>query len=273
MGSAATSGCGRRVRGIAGAALAAAVLTAGALALVAQLEPQAGGNPAQAASASAPAAPARVLRAAAERGISASEYRASWTQRGLQAPNRAHELRTWFTPTGARVEERGASGEALFELELAGIGRGSQLEAPGAGTLASDAARVEIRRPGLVEWYENSARGVEHGFTLERRPAGSGALELELAVRGARVAARGLGVAFASSSGRRFAYDGLVAVDARGRSLAARMQASAADRLRLLVDDAGAAYPIAIDPLLTAAGRNRIRPRRVWASASPAPAT
>ncbi len=253
MSSAATSGCGRRKRSSAGIALLAVALAVGAVALAARLQPQSSGSPGHTALGTAAAlAPNGEVRRAAERGIAAAEYRASWTPRGLQAPNRAHAVRTYFTPSGARIEERSGAGAPLFELALAGIGRGSELEAVGPGTLASDAARVEIRRPEIVEWYENSARGVEHGFTLEQRPPGAGPLALELAVSGARVAARAEGVAFASASGRTFVYDELVVLDARGRALPAHMQVAAADRLRLVVDDSGAAYPVVIDPLLTA---------------------
>ena len=62
------------------------------------------------------------------------EYEATPRARGLQAPNRAHGLRTWFEPTGIRVHERTAEGSPeLLSLTLSGVGRDGMLApvAPG----------------------------------------------------------------------------------------------------------------------------------------------
>ncbi|MFP8877371.1 MAG: hypothetical protein VCB99_10810, partial [Myxococcota bacterium] len=65
-------------------------------------------------------------------GIAASEYHPSQNERGLQAPNRAHGLRTWFEATGIRVHDRGAMGGGpLVDLSLAGIGRAAALQPVG----------------------------------------------------------------------------------------------------------------------------------------------
>lgn len=47
-----------------------------------------------------------------QRYIAEREYRASRNERGLQAPNRAHNLRTWFEPDGIRVHDRTAAGRS-----------------------------------------------------------------------------------------------------------------------------------------------------------------
>ena len=110
-----------------------------------------------------------------QRGITAAEYRASENERGLQAPNRAHGLRTWFEATGIRVHDRGAmGGDSLVDLSLAGLGRAAALRPIGPGVVRHAGARVEIERPGVTEWYENSARGLEQSFTLEQAPSGVG---------------------------------------------------------------------------------------------------
>ncbi|MBK7949267.1 MAG: FG-GAP repeat protein [Deltaproteobacteria bacterium] len=132
-------------------------------------------------------------------------------------------------------------------------------------------ARIEIARPelGLVEWFVNSDAGLEQGFTLSERPTAAthatkpgptsdrarrdrqtADLVLELAVSGARASLRGESVRLASDAGRAFEYGKLAVVDARGVALAARFEVPSADRIRLVVDDAGATYPIVIDPLL-----------------------
>jgi hypothetical protein len=204
--------------------------------------------------ASAPALPdgagegwlARARRELAER-----EYWASQSRRGLQAPNRAQNLRTYFEPSGIRVHDRTAAGSPeLLSLELAAIGRGEDLSPVAPGDLASEGARVEIRRPGLVEWYENSPAGLEQGFTLAERPKGEGLLALELTVERARASLSGEGAVLATPTGRRLAYTRLAALDAAGRELTARLEVPDAGRLRIVLDDGDARYPVTIDPLL-----------------------
>ncbi len=189
--------------------------------------------------------------ATAQRHIAAREYWASENGDGLQAPNRAHDLRTYFEKTGIRVHDRTAGGSPeLLRLSLSGVGREKTLAAPAAGALVTDENRVEIHRPGLVEWYVNSPAGLEQGFTLEERPAGEGPLVAELRIASARLALRGSAVSIDTGT-RRLRFGELAAVDAEGRSLAAHFELPETERLRIVVEDAGATYPIVIDPLLT----------------------
>src|SRR5262245_54175477 len=59
-----------------------------------------------------------------EETIAAKEYEASPNGAGLQAPNRAHNLRTWFDASGIRVHDRTAEGSPeLLGLSLSGVGR------------------------------------------------------------------------------------------------------------------------------------------------------
>jgi hypothetical protein len=132
----------------------------------------------------APPAPNADWLAAAQSDIAARAYGASRSGERWQAPNRDHALRTYFEREGVRVVDRVAPGSPeLAGLRLARWGRGGAALAPAQpGDVLSDAARVEIRRPGLTEWYLNSPAGLEQGFALAERPAGSGDLVLELAV-------------------------------------------------------------------------------------------
>ena len=53
------------------------------------------------------------------RVIAEQEYHASRNDLGLQAPNRAHDLRTYFTSQGIRVHDRGSMTDpALLTLAL-----------------------------------------------------------------------------------------------------------------------------------------------------------
>jgi hypothetical protein len=110
--------------------------------------------------------------------------------------------------------------------------------------------RVFYRRGSLTEWYANGPLGLEQGFTLASAPTarGSGPLTLVLKLTGTLAPAlepSRRGLRFADSSLR---FRGLFAADARGRSLPAWLELRARTLL-VRVDDAGARYPLTIDPL------------------------
>ena len=185
-------------------------------------------------------------------GLARHEYHPRQNDKGLQAPNRAHNLRTYFDSTGIRVQDRTATGSPeLAALSLTDMGRGKSLEAVPAGTVHQTESRVEIRRPGVIEWYKNSAEGLEQGFTLLVRMKGNGPLVLELAVKGAKASLNGQSIDLATDAGRRLRYGKLVAQDANGCTLPSRFEVPSTNRLRLVVEDSKAAYPLVIDPMLT----------------------
>ncbi len=190
----------------------------------------------------------------APRQVAEQEYQARRARRGLQAPNRIHNLRAYFEPEGVRLHDRTAAGEPeLMALRLARLGRpGSERPVP-PGQVSSTGSRVEIRRPGLVEWYLNGTAGLEQGFTLDRRPAGAGRLVLALALSSATARGAGAGAAaLRAANGRELRYGGLAVVDARGHSLPAELRVTAPDELRIEVGDAAAVYPLTVDPLVSA---------------------
>ena len=198
-----------------------------------------------------------------------AEYRVTWQERtclpGLarayHAPNRAQDLRTYFTPDGFRMTSR-TRADAGWEwgLRLAAYGFAGDLRAPAAATLVPRDNRVEYRRGDLTEWYVNDERGLEQGFTLARAPAGAGAatarLVFDLAVTGNVTAARsrdGGALEVRSRAGAHVVdYTGLVAYDAAGRELpSAMLLADGGATVRLEVDATGACYPVTVDPLST----------------------
>ncbi|MFQ5482582.1 MAG: hypothetical protein ACE5ER_07470, partial [Nitrospinaceae bacterium] len=161
-----------------------------------------------------------------QRGLAAGEYHASQNQQGLQAPNRAHNLRTYFGSEGIKVHDRTAKGSPeLTSLSLIGMGRGAALTPVAAGVVTHSGVRVEIRRTGVVEWYVNSPQGLEQGFNLETRPPGAGPLALDLKVEGARSSLAGKSVVLTTEAGRRLHYGKLIALDAAGRTLESRLEA------------------------------------------------
>ncbi len=195
----------------------------------------------------------RVWWSSVQRWLAEREYHVSENVKGLQAPNRSHNLRTYFEPTGIRVHDRTATGNTvLVGLSLIGMGRGAELTPVEAGPVRHTGARVEIQRPGVIEWYENSPLGLEQGFTLAAPPGeGEGPLVLELAVAQARASLHGQSIELASDTGRRLNYGKLIARDANGVILVSHLEVPAPQRVRLIVEDAGAAYPLMIDPLIT----------------------
>lgn len=107
--------------------------------------------------------------------------------------------------------------------------------------------------PEIVEWVRNTRNGVEHGWTLQERPAaGSGELIFSLTVRGdlkPRVLAGGRDIVFDNAKGAAVvSYSGLHAFDSTGVSLPAKFE-ERSGMIQLRLDDSNARYPITIDPV------------------------
>ncbi len=200
--------------------------------------------------------------AGARRSISEREYEATDAGAGLQAPNRAQGLRTYFDATGARVVDRENEERGLTHLRTVAVGRGEPKRVAD-GEVTADGARVEIRRAGLVETFENTELGLEQSWTLTERPVGEGSLTIDVAVGGTIARVEGDGATVMTAGGRRLEYGGLAAWDAAGTALAVRMEAAADGRVRILVDDAGAAYPVTIDPTLSSPVFTTLSPTQV----------
>lgn len=139
-------------------------------------------------------------------------------------------------------------------LELRSYGFAGRESAVVSGAGRAGDGRLTYQRGGsLEEWFVNDERGLEQGWTLQRRPGGgeaSGPLRLELAVRGglaARVADDA--VEFADGQGvARVTYSGLRAWDAEGRRLEARF-APSGQGFAVEIDERTARYPVTIDPI------------------------
>ena len=107
----------------------------------------------------------------------------------------------------------------------------------------------------LTEWYVNDSRGLERGFTVASRPGSASApLTLDLSIRGDLrpvVSMDGRTVSFTDAQGgTALNYSGLTVFDADGDTVTANWRALGDDRLRLRVEDAGARYPLTIDPIV-----------------------
>ena len=203
--------------------------------------------------------------------IEASEYEIEPDREGTsQAPNRAHGFRTLFEPGRIQLGPRVESGSPWeWGLTWIAYGRGEQTWPIPEAVLSISRARAEYRRGSLVEWYENSTRGLKQGFVLSGSPeelfAGNGArasstepFHLELALTGTLspiVAADGQSIDFVAGDGTRILrYTELHVTDAGGREVRSWMEASVRGDVRivrLVLDAADAVFPLTIDPLAT----------------------
>ena len=214
--------------------------------------------------------------------VAAARYSANWVTRprlgylgkAYEADNPAQGFTSYFTPEGVHLVAAGKGMPRwVLEMKLAGIGYGDQLGKVSAGTPVVTNNRVELGRgklndvssapssssliphpSSLMEWYENGPAGLEQGLTIESPPGErSGADQLRVAfdLEGtleARQAVDGQVINFFDRGGDQvLSYSKLVVTDAQERRLAARMKLEAR-QVVLEIDDAGAEYPITIDP-------------------------
>ncbi len=130
-------------------------------------------------------------------------------------------------------------------------GRGGSLRPMATARASARANRVLLGSGALREWYAAGPLGIEQGFTLARRPAGTGPVVLSWTVGGSLRGVRsGSDLRFLTASGAvAFRYGGLVAIDRSGRRVPASL-ALRGDRMLLSVKDRGALYPLRIDPFI-----------------------
>lgn len=155
-----------------------------------------------------------------------------------------------------RGVELGPLGEpAHLGLHLAAAGCVGQARAAHAATPNAERNRAvyehELEGGREVEaWYVSGPLGVEQGFTLEA-DWGCATTELVVSVEGAAVETAKDGLVLASSrSGARYGYTDLFAHDAQGKELPARMSRGETGAIVLVVETAGAVFPIVVDPLV-----------------------
>jgi len=208
--------------------------------------------------------------------IAAREYDITWQDQttladlpgAYQAPNRAHDFRTYFTRAGIRVvPRRDAKPSWEWGLALLRYGRpGRQITAQSAA-LSPRRNRIDQNRDGIVEWYVNDPRGLEQGFTLlapPPAPGGEGAsdrfreVHIDLSLTGTLApsfSADGQAIDFRAPGGAFvLRYSKLLVEDASGRTLPARMEGfveAGARGVRIAFDDQDAVYPVIVDPLTT----------------------
>lgn len=194
----------------------------------------------------------------------ANRHAAFPVEGGYQARNPGQQWITRFDGRGFTTTPD--AGQWSWGLELVSYGTaGAQRAVARPGCVDTKGGRVGYEwDDALTEWYVNDGRGLEHGYTVHRRPDDSivesksrrgdtpAPLQFTLAVRGdlrPEVSADGRGVTFVNESGSAVVnYVGLKVFDADGADVPAWFEA-AGGMLRLMVEDGGARYPLTIDPI------------------------
>jgi hypothetical protein len=223
--------------------------------------------------------------------IRRSEYYVTWQEQtyledvsaAYQAPNRAQNLRTYFTPDGPIIIPRVWPDKVdappwRWEIRLVAWGREGALQSASRAVLEVQDNLIGYQRQAvsadptatnlpsafepssgqnLIERYRNEKEGIEQGFTLLSPPPGRHAeqpLQLGLTLGGdliPEILQDGAAAKFRSPDGTAgLRFGSLTAMDATGRLLPAWLSLQGST-LTLFIDDTAAVYPIQIDSTIT----------------------
>ena len=145
-----------------------------------------------------------------------------------------------------------ASGKAwTWDLALNGFGRPGQTAALAGPKVAQAAGMMKLNYAPLSEWYRNSGIGLEQGFTINQKPAGTGQLMLHMqlitSLTGV-LSKDSRSLTFAAGHGQVLHYSDLRAEDANGQELNASLVYTQG-QISIQIDDRAAAYPLMVDPI------------------------
>lgn len=218
------------------------------------------------------------IRAAYE----SNRHKAFAAEGGFVARNPGQQWQTRFDGRGFITSPD--SGGWSWGLDLVSYGRGDQSRnREGAGSQSRCMEAIGNRvsyewNDTLTEWYINDPRGLEHGYTVYKRPPGDESmLHVTLAVRGGlhpTISADRRNITFENESGAAVMnYNGLTVVDATGKSLPAWFEKGSGQwpvvdgqqstpetapssfvirhspSITIVINDRDAVYPLTIDPI------------------------
>lgn len=173
---------------------------------------------------------------------------------GARLPCPGQKITGYATADGLWIASTASeSRTGLFRLAATSLGRAgspeNELPFCATGRVAVSESKACWLRPFVTEEYSAGADGLRQDFVITHRPAGEGRLSLELSLSGAKAVPATYGASLVpAGSNRKLAYNRLRATDANGKELAAAIKVISTDRLAIQIDDAGATYPVRIDP-------------------------
>ncbi len=184
-------------------------------------------------------------------GQDAFSYHVQPVGDGFDAPNLRQKLDIHFNSEGVGVR----SGASRWLMTVRGYGYGEAIRRVGAVVPVANRNRIDYRRGIFTEWYINGPVGLEQGFTINEPPnkvkVKGGFLTIALALSGDLHAAmdqNGEGLSLTAANGKPvLRYTGLKAFDVSGKALRTWLELNDGELL-LRTDDAGARYPVVIDP-------------------------
>jgi hypothetical protein len=184
-------------------------------------------------------------------GRNATQYRFRPTRDGFDVLNSAQGLNAHFTSKGMEIDLR----QLRWKMIPCGYGYGEKLNTLETVQPESNDNRLSYRRKQLTETYVNGPAGLEQIFTISQKPDRTRGLPLTIKIAlgsdlTARVEPDGTTLNLQNRVGKTLLrYAGLEASDVDGRGMRAWIEIQHAEML-LRVDDAGAKYPVTIDPLI-----------------------
>jgi len=190
-----------------------------------------------------------------ERVIRESEYHVTWQDQTVlpdleaawHAPNRAQNLRFYFTDDGLRVVDRTAEGSPEL-LRLAVVHRFGETKR--STTFETAGNELTVHRDGLIERFVNTGRGLEH-HVIVGHPGPQGeppVVEIEWSAAGLTL--RPDALELRSTSGRRLIYVLEKAFDATGAAVEIVLGLDGG-RPAITLVGADAVYPVTVKNLLT----------------------
>lgn len=188
-------------------------------------------------------------RVSATLGRDVFSYQVQTRNAGFHAENARQKLAADFIPEGVRVSH----GAQHWTMSLRGYGYGDSIQEVDRVAPQAQLNRVEYRRGPLTEWYVNGPVGLEQGFTLNQPPSSVKGQPLTIALDLSgdltpSVDQKGTELSLSRGADKpELHYAGLTAHDATGRELQAWLELKGSE-LRLRVRDAGARYPVVVDP-------------------------
>jgi trimeric autotransporter adhesin len=181
-----------------------------------------------------------------------SSYHVKQSAQGFHAANLRQQFAADFTRQGVKVTHRTAQW-TMSPLSY-GYGHVSQTITPVAPRASLN--RIEYQHGPLTEWYVNGPLGLEQGFTLNQPPGLADGQPLTIALQlsgdlhsSLNRQATTLTLSAKASLKPDLRYAGLTAYDATGQELPSWLELKGA-QLRLRVNDAGAHYPVVVDPVV-----------------------
>lgn len=191
--------------------------------------------------------------------IKRSEYfiNADYDSSSYQSPNRSNNLRLTYDHNGFTAVPRDQRKEDWnYRIEAIGIMKGSRTLSPSVDPefCASENTLMVDHGSFAIE-YENGNEGMRQNFIVNEDLSNEeGNLAIRLQCSGDLTPALfdSTSVLFKHNERDKVWYRDLHVWDANGTTLPARMELDG-QTLALIVDDAGAAYPIVVDPLSTSA--------------------